>query len=60
MPGGGSRTIINQCPGFQNMSLTGERQTSNALAAAAETRKPTMHQIYMLGDSESKYQSTAV
>jgi len=46
--------------GFQRKSTKAKRQTSNALAAAAETTRPTLYQIYMATCGESKHKSTAV
>ena len=46
--------------GFQRKSTKAKSQTGNALAAAAETTKPTLYQIYMATCSESKHKSTAV
>jgi len=46
--------------GFQRKSTKAKSQTGNALAAAVETTKPTLYQIYMATCSESKYKSTAV
>jgi len=57
---GGSRANYKQRHGFQRKSTKAERQTGNALSAAAETTKPTMSQIYMATCSESKQTSAAV
>jgi len=60
MPSGGSRANHKQHRGVQRKSTKAERQTSNALAAAAETTQPTLYHIYMATCSESKRKSTAV
>ena len=59
-PSGGSRANYKQRHGFQRKSTKAERPTGNALAAAAETKKPTLYQKYMATCSESKHRSTAV
>jgi hypothetical protein len=59
-PSGGSCANYKQRRGFQRKSTKGKRQTANALAAAAETIKPTLYQIYMATWSESKPKSTVV
>jgi hypothetical protein len=59
-PSGGSHANYKQRRGFQKKSRKAERQTGNALAAAAETTKPTLYQIYMVTCSESTHKSTAV
>jgi len=41
-PSGGSRANYKKRRGFQRISTKAERETSNALAAAAETTKPTL------------------
>jgi len=59
-PSEGSHANYKQHCGFQRKSMKAERQTGNALAAAAENTKPTLYQIYMATCSESKHKSTAV
>jgi len=59
-PSGGSRANYKQRRGFQRKSTKAERETGNALAAAAETTKPTLYEIYMATCNESKHKSTAV
>jgi len=46
--------------GFQRKTTKAKSQTGNALAAAVETTKPTLYQIYMATCSESEHKSTAV
>jgi len=54
---------VPTCPqrrGFQRKSTKAETQTGHAVAAAVETTKPTLYQIYMATCSESKHKLTAV
>jgi hypothetical protein len=59
-PVGAAAPTYPQRRGLQRKSMKAKCQTSNALAAAAETTKPTLYQIYMATCSESKHKSTAV
>jgi len=52
-PSGGSRAEYKQRRGFERKSMKAERHTGIILAAAAETTKPTLYQIYMATCGES-------